>query len=157
MSDQRAKLSAVAKLLICIAEAEAKVEYAKKRMVENPDFNSIEGFRRLTDEDAIRLIHIKRFLRDNGFTPSDEELDLLMKNLDRDHDGVLTWGEYLNSCINREFSPDDTSFPRSWRVPRELPIDVEKSLAEVLICELEAALEIEEAKNSLIPILENLT
>ena len=126
------------------------IEEAKRRLTENPDFNSIEAFRRLTDEDIIRLSNIKHFLRDNGISPSDEELDLLHKTLDRDSDGVISWGEYLNSCINREFSPDDNNFPHSWKIPREIPVDIEKALANVLLLEIQGSQHIEDAKQNFI-------
>ena len=150
MSDLNDQRRLVCHLLLVIAEAEMQVENAKKRLTENPDFNSIEAFRRLTEDETIRLLDVRRFLKDNGYSPTDEEMEILYAALDRDHDRVISWGEFLNSCINREFSPDDSNFPNSWRVPREIPAEVERALAEVLMQELEAGLRIEDAKHQFI-------
>ncbi len=141
---------ALSDLLLDIAEAEKHVEVSKQVMLDVRDFSSVGLFRRLTAGSQVTFEDLDAFLRENGANLSLEDSRLVFESLDRDCDGVLAWGEFLSSCVSREFSPEATGFPNSWREHSQLSQEVETALVLTLMKELEGIKSIERAKAELI-------
>ena len=141
---------ALCDLLLDIAEAEKHVEVSKGVMLDIRDFSSVALFRRLTGSSQITFADFDGFLRESGANLSEEDSRLVFESLDRDCDGVLGWGEFLNSCVSREFSPETSGFPHSWREHSGLSQEAETALVLTIMKELEGLRNIERSKAELI-------
>lgn len=141
---------ALGELLLEIAEAEKLVEVSKQVMLDVQGFSSAGLFRRLTAGSEVSFADLQAFLHQAGAGFEEPDARLVFEALDRDCDGVLAWGEFLNSCVSREFSPEAGGYPHSWREACELGQEVETALALVLAQELEAVKRLERAKGELL-------
>ena len=149
MADTAPNRKLVSALLAEIARTEQACKYAKSNLRALPDFNAIQIFRLLTDTEVVNLLHLAAFIRGFEVQITDDQLDLLMSRLDKDGDGVLSWSEFLTSCIDTDYSPDNTHFVNSWREATSPPEEVQNLFLEVLIAEFEAAVSLNSARQDL--------
>jgi Ca2+-binding EF-hand superfamily protein len=138
MADTLVHRKRVADLLAEIARGEQASKLAKENLRALPEFNAIQIFRLLTHTEEITSEQVFDFMNDNGVEISKPQLQILFQQLDKDKDGVLSWSEFLRSCIDREFAPDNTHFVTSWKDARNPSAEVQAAFLEVLIAEFEA-------------------
>ena len=64
-------------------------------MNRNPKFDVYEAFNTLdiNNNGKITAIEVRRAMETRGFILSDKELNLIMRRLDADHDGVIRFNE----------------------------------------------------------------
>jgi len=79
-------------------EAETKVEITRQVLTERNDFDAYSCYRRIVTPELSRITRtaMKLFLKDNGLTCMDAEMDLMFWKLDKDGDGYINWHEFLD-------------------------------------------------------------
>lgn len=152
MQALKSKCEQVHEFLLELARLEGLTDAPKHVLVEHHKFNSIDIFRRLTETSHITKTQLSNFLSDNSIQISDLHMEVLMSSLDKDGDGRLSWSEFNDSVIRRDYSSDQNLNlgSNSWRAGvKEIPREIELSLLRILEKEIEASLHLEQLKNDL--------
>lgn len=94
-----------AALLLEVAECEKRAEVTRQVLVDRPEFDAYSAFRRITTEHygGITLFELKEFFNHHDIQVEAYLLDLLFMHLDHDGDGVVTWTEFLNMIMSKEY------------------------------------------------------
>ena len=94
-----------AALLLELAECERKTELTRQVLVDRSEFDAYSAFRRISTGHygGITLFELKEFFQHHDISVESYELDLLFVHLDFDGDGVITWAEFLNLVMSKEY------------------------------------------------------
>jgi len=94
-----------AALLLEIADSEKRTEITRQVLVDRSEFDAYSAFRRITTEHygGITLFELKEFLSHHDIQVESYELDLLFIHLDHDQNGIISWSEFLNIIMSREY------------------------------------------------------
>jgi Ca2+-binding EF-hand superfamily protein len=92
-------------LLLAYAEAERKVEVTRQVLVDQPGFDAYAAFARITSEHlgGLTVPELGKFLTECGTPYTKDDLDLLFIHLDFDADGLVSWPEFLDATLSREY------------------------------------------------------
>lgn len=94
-----------AALLADYANCEKKSEVVRHVLVENKAFDAYAAFKRVTTEylGGVTLPELGNFLKACGVEFVGEDLDLLFVHHDFDCDGLISWPEFLDAILAREY------------------------------------------------------
>eukprot|EP01017_Pseudomicrothorax_dubius_P026381 TRINITY_DN293_c0_g5_i1.p1 TRINITY_DN293_c0_g5~~TRINITY_DN293_c0_g5_i1.p1 ORF type:complete len:649 (+),score=157.47 TRINITY_DN293_c0_g5_i1:156-2102(+) len=72
------------------------LDEAKSKLVSKPDFTLQAAFDAIDFDRRghVDFVNLERFLRQNGYNPFQEEIIAVLRRLDRDSDGQLSFGEF---------------------------------------------------------------
>lgn len=146
MSQPSSKHEHVVALLAEIAKHQQKCNEARQKLQSLPEFNAIQLFRMLTDTEEVLPEHFEWFFEDKVVRTTSEERDLLFQEFDRDQDGALSWAEFLNYCIGKDYAPDNNHFVTSWRDARTPSLPVQFAFMDVLVAEIDGLIIIKDLK-----------
>ena len=132
-------------LLVAYSEAERKAEVTRQVLVDKPDFDAYAAFARIAQEHlgGVTIPELGRFLTDCGTPFNRDDLDLLFIHLDFDADGLVSWPEFLDAILSREYH-NNYQYGNSNRFNAELEI----SLARVFEQEMNNETTLEELRKS---------
>lgn len=84
-------------------EIEEKIELSKKRLTRKPTFNIHDAFSTVDyyKNGKLTIDDLKRLMQRNGFHPTDTELALLSRRLDRNQNGFITYQEFMDEVLPR--------------------------------------------------------
>jgi len=123
-----------AALLAEYANCEKKVEVVRQVLIENKAFDAYAAFRRVTTEylGGITIPELGKFLKDCGVDFYPEDLDLLFVHLDFDSDGLVSWPEFLDAILAREYHSNYV-----YGTPHPCNAEIEVAMSRVLETEMQ--------------------
>ena len=145
----------LAHLLKTISDSEKEVEIVRQLLAEQRDFEPYTAFKRI---DSLCLGYIRpedlyRFLKENGITTSEKDIDYLFRLLDGAGSQRLSYSDFIRATLPvtnptlRQLVTQRQAYYVGKNQP--LPSDVEWSLARVFDKEIDAYRKIELLKESL--------
>jgi Ca2+-binding EF-hand superfamily protein len=135
-----------AALLLEMAESEKRSEITRQVLVEKAEFDAYSSFRRITTEHygGMTLFELKEFFGNHEIQVEAYELDLLFVHLDADSDGIISWSEFLNCIMSKEYH-SGCQYGRS----ADFNLELEHSLMRVFEQELENEIHLEARRRAL--------
>ena len=130
----------VARLLKALAEGERTVEISRQVLSDNYDFDAYQVFKALDVEGKNKVcpVNIMNFLRAKGIYCDPCEAQLIVLFYDQDHDGLLSYAEFLD-LVQSEKSSKKGNFSNH---EDKLSFNIDYSLTKVLEKEVELAREL---------------
>ena len=99
-------------LLLKEMEFHHRVEVHRRELKKCAGYNVVDLFQYITFESVISPIDLQKFLLGEGFKIESEDIDNILRRIDKDRDGVMTYTEFTNGIIpsDKNFGPMDAHF-----------------------------------------------
>ncbi|CAD8061356.1 unnamed protein product [Paramecium sonneborni] len=145
------------KLLIILGESEIDIELTRQELCAQRLFEPFTSFKRLDQNNKTKLgvNEFYEFLLDNQERPiTHQQLDILIKYLDYDKDGWVSYNDFIKTILPQEH-PELTELAMlrsSYQIEKNvlLPSEIETLLYELLLCILTWRDSIEKVKIQLL-------
>ena len=134
-----------------VAKSEAKVELLRQDLVSHRQFNQEEAFRLLdkSSQNSFSVYDLASFLQENAIELTKEELCLLFSHMDTNHDGLITWEEYLNFFLSKECSFNELDHCSRQYNTINVCTEIQQRMVMLLVGELDELKALEKLKSDL--------
>ena len=97
----------ILEFMVAVSQAEARLDQARKQMTSVEQFDPVPVFLTITDKDGISYEQFSQYVNDGIAEADNLTIHQLFASVDKDQDGIVSWGEFLNFFISRTIDPQD--------------------------------------------------